>query len=173
MPGDSHSKTEKPHSGGSLSPTEGRFPTSRELVAATQFVVFIVIAFAWFPGWLSGMKPMLRKSLTESFHADLTIAAFPGIASTLLKRAFVPLSVIGGLTVVLTLSVHLFVTRFGFSLQKLTPDFGRFNPVSKIKNMAFQGPMALVQASAMLVLFSLAISPSPGRTPTCFSLSRS
>jgi flagellar biosynthesis protein FlhB len=158
MAGDSHSKTEKP------SPRrlhkareEGKFPASRELVAATQFIVFIVIAFAWFPGWLSTMKAMLRASLTESFHADLSVATFPGIASALLQRAFIPLSVIGGLTVVLTLSVHLFVTKLGFSLQKLTPDFGRFNPVAKIKNMAFQGPMALLQASAMLVLFSLAI----------------
>ena len=158
MAGDSHSKTEKP------SPRrlhkareEGKFPASRELVAATQFIVFIVIAFAWFPGWMSGMKAMLRTSLTESFHADLSVATFPGIAATLLQRAFLPLSVIGGLTVLLTLSVHLFVTKFGFSLEKLTPDFGRFNPVSKIKNMAFQGPMALVQASAMLVLFSAVI----------------
>ena len=158
MAGDSHSKTEKP------SPRrlhkareEGKFPASRELVAATQFIVFIVIAFAWFPGWLSTMKAMLRTSLTESFHADLSVATFPGIASSLLQRAFIPLSVIGGLTVVLTLSVHLFVTKLGFSLQKLTPDFSRFSPVAKLKNMAFQGPMALVQASAMLVLFSLAI----------------
>jgi len=158
MPADSHSKTEKP------SPRrlhkareEGRFPASREMVAATQFIVFIVIAFAWFPGWLSTMKAMLRTSLTESFHADLSVATFPGIASMLLQRAFIPLSVIGGLTCLLTLSVHLFVTKLGFSLEKLTPDFGRFNPVAKIKNMAFQGPMALVQASAMLVLFSLVI----------------
>jgi|SRR5580704_174384 flagellar biosynthetic protein FlhB len=158
MPADSHSKTEK------ASPRrlfkarlEGKFPTSRELVAATQFVVFIVIAFAWFPGWLSGMKEMMRTSLAESFHANLSAATLPGIASALLQRAFIPLSVIGGLTALLTLSVHLFVTKFGLSLQKLTPDFSRFSPVAKIKNMAFQGPMALLQASAMLVLFALAI----------------
>ena len=124
-------------------------------MAATQFIVFIVIAFAWFPGWMSTMKAMLRTSLVESFHADLSVATFPGIASTLLQRAFMPLSVIGGLTVLVTLSVHLFVTKFGFSFEKLTPDFGRFNPVTKIKNMAFQGPMALLQASAMLVLFGI------------------
>lgn len=158
MPADSHSKTEKPSQRRlTKARTEGRFPTSRELVAATQFVVFIVIAFAWFPGWMSTMKAMLRTSLTESFHADLSVATLPGIASTLLQRTFIPLSIIGGLTMVLTLSVHLFVTKFGFSLQKLTPDFRRFNPISKIKDMAFQGPMALVQASAMLVLFSLVI----------------
>ncbi len=158
MAGDSHSKTEKPTARRLLKArTEGKFPTSRELVAATQFVVFIAIAFAWFPGWLSDMKEMMRVSLAESFHADLSLATVPGIASILLQRAFMPLSIIGALTVVLTLSVHLLVTRFGFSLKKFTPDFGHFNPVSKIKNMAFQGPMALLQASTMLVLFSLVI----------------
>src|SRR5512140_219081 len=158
MAGDSHSKTEKP------SPRrlhkareEGKFPASRELVAATQFIVFIVIAFAWFPGWMSTVKAMLRTSLVESFHADLSVATFPGIATALLQRAFIPLSVIGGLTALVTLSVHLFVTKLGFSLEKLAPDFSRFNPVSKIKNMAFQGPMGLLQASAMLVLFSAVI----------------
>jgi flagellar biosynthesis protein FlhB len=158
MPGDSHSKTEKPTARRLLKSREkGQFPTSKELVAATQFVVFIVIAFAWFPGWLNGMKQMMRASLAESFHSDVSIATIPGIASVLLQRAFMPLAVIGALTVVLTFSVHLLVTKFGFSLKKFTPNIKNFNPVSKIKNMAFQGPMALVQASTMLVLFSLVI----------------
>jgi flagellar biosynthetic protein FlhB len=158
MAGDSHSKTEKPSPKRILKARrEGKFPTSRELVAATQFLVFIVIAFAWFPSWMSTIKAMLRTSLAESFHADLSVATFPGIATTLLQRAFIPLSVIGGLTALVTLSVHLFVTNLGFSLEKLAPDFSRFNPVSKIKNMVFQGPMGVLQASAMLVLFSLVI----------------
>ena len=100
MAADSHSKTEKPSPRRlTKARTEGKFPSSREMVAATQFIVFIVIAFAWFPGWLSTMKALLRTSLTESFHADLSVATFPGIATTLLQRAFIPLSVIGGLTV--------------------------------------------------------------------------
>jgi flagellar biosynthesis protein FlhB len=158
MAGDSHSKTEQP-TGRRLSKArlEGQFPTSRELVTATQFIVFIVIAFAWFPGWMTGMKEMMRASLAEAFHANLSIATFPQIASLVIQRAFVPLSVIGGLTILLTLSVHLSVTKLGFSFKKLTPDFGRFNPAGKIKNMAFHGPMAVVQALAMLILFSLAI----------------
>jgi flagellar biosynthetic protein FlhB len=158
MAGDSHSKTEKPTARRlHKARTEGQFPTSRELVAATQFAVFITIAFAWFPGWLSAMKQMLRASLAEAFHSDLSIATFPSIASILLQRAFGPLSVIAGLTVLLTLGVHLYVTNLGFSLKKLTPDLGRFSPMGKIKNMEFQGPMALLQASAMLVDFSVVI----------------
>ena len=158
MAADSHSKTEKPSPRRLIKAREeGKFPASREMVAATQFVVFIVIAFAWFPGWLKAMKEMMRASLAASFHADLSVATLPGIASTLLQRAFLPLSIIGGLTVLLTLSAHLLVTKLGFSFKKLAPDFTRFSPLGKLKNMAFQGPMAFLQASAMLVLFALAI----------------
>jgi len=158
MAGDSQSKTERPSPRRLIKARlDGQFPTSRELVAATQFVVFITIAFAWFSGWMTAMKEMMRTSLAEAFRANLSVATFPGIASMLLQRAFIPLSIIGGLTVLLTLGVHLFITKMGFSLKKLAPDFGRFNPLGKIKNMAFQGPMALLQASAMLVLFSMAI----------------
>src|SRR5690349_13909357 len=121
MAGDSHSKTEKPTARRLFKARQkGEFPTSRELVAATQFLVFIAIAFSWFPSWLSEMKQMMRASLAEAFHANLSIATFPGIASTLIQRAFLPLSMIGGLTVLLTLSVHLFVTNMGFSFDKLT-----------------------------------------------------
>jgi len=158
MAADSHSKTEKPSPRRLFKAREeGKFPASREMVAATQFLVFIVIAFAWFPGWLKAMKEMMRASLAASFHADLNVATLPGIASTLLQRAFIPLSIIGGLTVLLTLSAHLLVTKLGFSFKKLAPDFTRFSPLGKLKNMAFQGPMAFLQASAMLVLFALAI----------------
>ena len=132
MAGDAHSKTEKPTARRlSKARTEGQFPTSREMVAATQFVVFIVMAFAWFPGWLRGMKELLRASLTEAFRSNFTVATAPEIASELLRRAFMPLAVVGGLTALLTLTVHLFITRFGFSLKKFSVDLSRFNPVNR------------------------------------------
>ena len=158
MAGDQHSRTEQPTGKRLLKAREdGQFLSSREMVAATQFVVFITIAFAWFPGWLSGMKEMLRASLAQAFHANLNIGTFPEIVMMPVKRAFIPLSVIGALTIAATLSVHLAVTRLGFSFKKLAPDIARLNPMSKLRNMAFQGPAALMQASAMLVLFSMAI----------------
>ena len=100
---------------------------------------------------------MLRASLAQAFNANLNVGTFPDIVLMPVKRAFVPLSVIGALTITATSSVHLAVTKLGFSLKKLTPDISRLNPVGKIRNMAFQGPAALLQASAMLVLFSAAI----------------
>jgi len=137
--------------------TEGQYATSRDLVAAANFLVFIGVVGAWFPNWLAGMKQMLRQSLEGAFHGDLTVTTLPHIASDLLNRAFVPLSMLAVLTTVSTLAINLAVTKMGFSFKKLMPDFTRLNPASKIKNIVSQGPTSVLQACAMLVLFSGAI----------------
>jgi flagellar biosynthetic protein FlhB len=149
------SKTEKP-TGRRLEKArrEGQFASSRELVAAGQFLVFLAIVQAWFPGWLAGMRQMMGQSLTEAFHSELDMTTLPSILWVLVQRAFVPLSALAGLTVAATLSLHLAITEMGLSLQKLTPDFSRLNPAGKIKQMVRQGPSAVLQAILMLIVFS-------------------
>ena len=151
------SKTEQP-TGKRLerARTEGQFATSRDLIAAANFIVFLGVLGAWFPNWFAGMKQMLRQALEGAFQGDLTTTTFPHIAETLLNRAFVPLSMLALLTTASTLAVNLAVTKMGFSFKKLMPDFRRLNPAVKIKNLA-QGPSAVLQASLMLILFSAAI----------------
>jgi flagellar biosynthetic protein FlhB len=136
---------------------DGQFASSREVVAAGQFVVFLAVAITWFPGWLSGIKEMFRRALVGAFHANLDLATLPGILAEMIQRAFLPLAVAGGLTTIAALSLHLAVTKLGFSLKKMTPDFGRFNPVKKVSQLVKQGPAALLQATAMLILFSTTI----------------
>src|SRR5580704_6545689 len=128
------SKTEQPTLRRLLkAQTEGQFVASRELVAAGQFLVFIAILGYWFPGWFSGMKKMMADSLPGAFHGTVSVNSLPGIASAMLRQAFLPFAVVGGLTGLTTLAVHLTITKFGFSPQKLSPDFTRFNPVSKVQ----------------------------------------
>ena len=131
--------------------------SSRELVAAFQFLVFVAITCWYFPGWLRGMREMLRIALTGAFQAEINLGSLPTIVRELLRRAFIPVAVIGGATALATLSSHLMITRLGFSLKKLTPDITRFNPANKVKGMFRQGPGAVLQASVMLVLFGAAI----------------
>lgn len=152
------SKTEQPTLRRLLkAQTEGQFVASRELVAAGQFLVFIAILGYWFPGWFSGMKKMMRDSLPAAFHETVSVNSLPGIASAMLRQAFLPFAVVGGLTGLTTLAVHLTITKFGFSPQKLSPDFTRFNPVSKVQNLIRQGPSAVAQAVVMLLLFGATI----------------
>ncbi len=136
---------------------EGQFIASRELVAAGQFLVFIAIIGVWFPSWIIGMKAMMRQALAGAFQGNLDVVTLPGIAWTLLQRAFVPLSVVGGLTGITTLALQLAITKFGFSLKKFIPDFNRFNPANKIPQLVRQGPASFLQAVFMLVLFGATI----------------
>jgi flagellar biosynthesis protein FlhB len=137
--------------------TEGQFVVSREMITAGQFLVFVMLFGAAFPAWFTGMKAMLRESLAAAFHGDLEITRAPGIARALLDRAFLPLSGLAAASVLATLAVHLSVTRGGFSLQKFVPNFGRFNPVKKIQQIASQAPSSVLQAVAMLVVFTATI----------------
>jgi flagellar biosynthetic protein FlhB len=136
---------------------DGQFISSRELIGAGQFLVFIGILGAWFPGWFRGVKAMLAQALVQAFHADLNLTTVPGIFWVLVQKVFVPLAVVGGLTGVTTLALQLALTKMGFSLKKLTLDFTRFNPVPKIKGIFTQAPLNVLQTASMLVVFGYTI----------------
>src|SRR5579863_8619899 len=126
--------------------TEGHVATSREMITAAQFVVVVALFVSWFPGWLSGMKAMLRQGIELAFHADLDVTKAPGIARVLLERAFVPFSGLAIAAVLTALAVHLAITKLAFNLNKFIPDFTRFNPVNRIRQMAQQAPSNVFQA---------------------------
>ena len=152
------SKTEKP-TGRRLERArkEGQFVSSRELVAAGQFLVFLAIVQAWFPGWLSGMKEMLGQALTGAFHADLDMTTSSGhrlgADATRLRSALG----FGGLD-----GRHNVGPAFGDHADGTQPEevdsrFHAPQPGGKIKQMARQGPSAVLQAALMLVVFGATI----------------
>jgi flagellar biosynthetic protein FlhB len=152
------SKTEKPSARRvEKARDQGQFVVSRDMITAGQFLVFVMLFGAAFPAWFSGMKLMLRESLAAAFRGDLEVARVPGIARALLNRAFLPLSGLAAASVLTALAVHLSVTRGGLSLQKFIPDFTRFNPASKLRQIATNAPASVLQASAMLVAFTATI----------------
>src|SRR5579864_6142972 len=132
---------------------EGNFVASREFVAAGQFIVFIGLSAAYFGNWMSGMKQMVRQSLERAFHSEVTSTALPGMFWTLIQQSAIPLAVLAGLAAATTLGLQLAITKAGLSLNKLTPDFKRLNPVSKIKRIVQQAPMQVLEAVMMLCLF--------------------
>ncbi|HUA85600.1 MAG TPA: EscU/YscU/HrcU family type III secretion system export apparatus switch protein [Bryobacteraceae bacterium] len=151
-------KTEKP-TGRRLqrARSEGQFVASRDMLTAGHFLVFVIMLGAFFPVWFDGMKAMLRDFLAAAFHGELDIARAPGIARALIDRAFLPLAGVAFAAVVTSLAVQLSITRMGFTFKKFLPDFGRFNPANKIRQIATQAPVALLQTTAMLVVFSTTI----------------
>jgi flagellar biosynthetic protein FlhB len=132
---------------------EGQFIASRDMLTAAQIFTFVVLLGSWFPRWMSSMKAMFRESLVDAFHGELTVTRVPGIAHSMLDRVFIPLAGVAAATILAPFVIHLAVTGLGFSFKKFTPDFGRFNPVSKIKQIATQAPISALQAVGMLVVF--------------------
>jgi len=152
------SKTEKPTARRLLrARNEGQFIVSRDMITAGQFLAFVLLFGIAFPAWFTGMKSMLREALAAAFRGDLDVARVPGLARAFLDRAFVPLGGLALSSMLATIAVHMSITRGGLSLSRFQPDFARFNPVTKIRQVAQQAPMSVLQAAAMLVAFSLTI----------------
>lgn len=132
---------------------EGQFPSSRDMISAAQMFTFVILLGSWFPGWLNGMKAMMREALIGAFHGELTVTRIPELARSLLNRAFLPLGTAAIAALLAPLAVHLAVTGFGFSAKRFQPDFGRFNPASKLSNIFKQAPVSVLQAVGMLAVF--------------------
>jgi flagellar biosynthesis protein FlhB len=148
------SKSEKPSARRLLrARREGQFVASRDMIAAAQIFTFVILLGYWFPGWLASMKAMMRESLAGAFHGELNVARVPGLAQTMLTRVFVPLIGVACAALLAPFAMHLAVTGFGFSFKRFQPDFGRFNPVRKIQQIASQAPMSVLQAVGMLAVF--------------------
>jgi flagellar biosynthesis protein FlhB len=148
------SKSEKPSARRLLKARqEGQFVASRDMIAAAQMFTFVVLLGYWFPGWLAGMKAMMRETLAGAFHGELNVERIPGLAQAMLNRVFVPLIGVAGAALLAPLAMHLAVTGFGFSFKRFQPDFGRFNPANKIRQIASQAPVSALQAVGMLAVF--------------------
>jgi flagellar biosynthetic protein FlhB len=129
---------------------EGQFPAARELVGALQFMVMLGLLGALGGRWLAGLRAGMRALFTLAFTSQLTAQFLSHIAWQLFWNHMVPL-LTGGLAVaVATLAFRLATTRFGISLKKLTPDFGRLNPAARLRDVWRQSPASLLQAVVML-----------------------
>jgi flagellar biosynthesis protein FlhB len=136
---------------------EGQFIVSRDMVTAAQFLGFVLLLGAVFPTWFTGMKAMVHESLAIAFRSELGPSKLPNVGRALLDRAFLPLAGLAAISIFSALAAHLSVTRGGISFKRFHPNFGRFNPVAKIRQILTQGPTSALQAIAMLAVFGATI----------------
>src|SRR5579862_484758 len=136
---------------------EGQFPSSKQFVPAAQFLTFTAIVAKWGGTWLEQARLTMRYLIERAFAPNFQTAEFVHIITTLLLRTFMPLVGAGGALVVVTLAAQLLVTQGGVSTKKLTPDFTRMNPLSKLKELPRQNLPSLVQALIMLPVFGTCV----------------
>ncbi len=136
---------------------EGNFPVSKEFVSAVQFTAFVALMGAYGSAWLASLQQMMRGELERAFEASLTTGEVVQLVLQLSFKVFLPIGLIGASLCAVSLAFQLATTGFGWSLKKLAPDFQRFNPASKLKDLPKQNAWMLFQSAAMLIIFGYII----------------
>ena len=136
---------------------EGNFPTSPSFVAALQFLAFVSLLSYSGPRWVGQFRIRFAGMLLQELNPRLTPmdALYAGIG--FIRDALVPVCIMGGVLILITVSVQSVVTGFGISLKKLTPDLSRLSPFSKMRQLPRQNIQSVIQASIMIPVFAIAI----------------
>ena len=150
---------------------EGRFPVSREFVAAVQFLGFVTLLTSLSGQFLHHSQNFARLLLAQAFTLELNKENVVRVYREALLTIFVPLLLTGTCLTVLTLGAQLGTTQLGFAVEKLTPDFTRLNPLQKLKDVPKQGFSAVTQALLLIPIFGFAVYQIvAGNLATCVSL---
>lgn len=155
---------------------KGDFPATREFVAAFQFLGFVTLGAAWFPGWLSNLESTMRIGLRRAFSAatassSLTSADLLALFTLLARTALTPLAELGGMVMAITVFLQLTSNGMGFSLAKLAPDFKRLNPANRLRDIPGANAAHFLQAVVMIpVMFWLTWTLVRDRLPELMRL---
>ncbi len=133
---------------------DGKYPSAREFVSALQFA-----AFVWWLGysgfdWLDQIRISWRMEFRRAFTSEIGVNFLVRTALNVGQRCLGPLAMLAALLLGVTFFVQLLVTGFGLSAKGLTPNLGRLNPASKLKQLPRQNIPALIQAIVLLPTFS-------------------
>ena len=136
---------------------EGQFASAREFVSALQFLAFLWLIQMAGGTWLKGFRLLMRELVDLAFTPQLSSADLVRTARLLLWSYLAPV-IAGGLAVALvTVAVRLATTKFGWSLGKLAPDFGRLNPAARLRDLPRQNLASVVEAALLIPLFLWAV----------------
>jgi flagellar biosynthesis protein FlhB len=136
---------------------EGQFSSSRELLAALQFLTFVALLSTGGVHLLDRMREMARYFLSAAFHLEPSLRTMPRTYRESVGHVFQPLLWMGICLSGVALAGQLGSTRLGFAIQKLAPDIKRLNPLEKVRNVPRQNAASFFQALLFLPLIGLAV----------------
>lgn len=136
---------------------EGNFPTARVFVSAVQFLAFVTLLHAWGPEWIGSIRLAMAMVLQRALSPHLNTSEILSVGMDLLVKMLAPLALLGAALLGVTFGIQLVVTRFGFSVKKLTPDLSRLSPLSKLRQLPKQNASAVLQAAIMIPVFSMTV----------------
>jgi flagellar biosynthetic protein FlhB len=136
---------------------EGRFAVSREFPAAMQFLAFVALLVGCASAWFGGARLMMRMLIGQAFQPGFSVSSLESLTRLVTLRFLAPVLAAGVVLLVVALGCQLAVTNLGFSLNRLTPDFSRMNPVTRLKELPRQNLPVLLQALVLLPVFGYAV----------------
>ncbi|MCL5743562.1 MAG: EscU/YscU/HrcU family type III secretion system export apparatus switch protein [Acidobacteria bacterium] len=136
---------------------EGRFAVSREFPAAVQFLAFVALLVGGSAAWFGGAELMMRSLLAWAFQPVFSATSLEALVRLILFRFLLPLLAAGAVLVVVMLGCQLAVTKMGFSLERVAPDFTRMNPLTRLRELPRQNLPAFLQALVLLPVFGYAV----------------
>ncbi len=136
---------------------KGDFPATREFVAAFQFLGFVMLGTAYFPGWLVDIESTTRLGLKRAFFAatasdSLTSTDLLALFTALARTALAPLAILGGIVMAITVFFQLTSNGLGFSLARLMPNFNKLNPANRVKELPATNVAHFTQAVIIIPL---------------------
>lgn len=148
---------------------EGQFPSSREFLAALQFLTFAILLSAGGMRVLDRAREMARYFFAAAFRLQLSPHNLPVLYRQSVGHVFQPLLWMGACLSTVALAGQLGSTRLGVSLQKLLPDPKRLSPLQKIRNLPSQNFASFYQAVMFLPLLAFAVWAVVGQNLTTYA----
>ncbi|MBV9761638.1 MAG: EscU/YscU/HrcU family type III secretion system export apparatus switch protein [Acidobacteriaceae bacterium] len=149
---DSGQKSEKPTQGRlKKAREEGRFASSRDLIAAAHFVVALAIAVTIGAEAALDVERMAVLLLRRAFDpAALTPSDVVRVFRFILFNPLLLLLKQGALLLLITLLVQLVTTGFGFSIKQLLPSFEKLNTLNRLRQLPQQNLFSAGKALLLL-----------------------
>ena len=137
--------------------TEGKFPASREMVAAAQLLAFVALLHWWAPVVLDRMREQTRILLEFAFRPGVSVRVLENIYRDSLRQIFSLVLLSGAGIAAIALAAQLGSTKFGVSLQRLSPDFARLNPLQRVRDLPAQNIASSAQALLIFPILGFAV----------------
>jgi flagellar biosynthetic protein FlhB len=132
---------------------KGDFAVSKHLLGGLQFLVAVTLITTFFTKWAMGMADLMVAMFRRAAAGELNPSELIYLARQSLISGIGGLALAGVGIVAVVLLTQMLITRFGISVEKLTPNFAKLNPIAKIKNMATGNLMTFGQAVILIPLF--------------------
>ena len=136
---------------------EGQFLASRGLLTAVQFLIFVWLIGNALPALSQALQRNMGHLLVRAFEPEISGEAWIGLLRMALWNMLLPLLVLGASLFGGTVAVHLAITKLGFSLNKLAPQIGNFNPVGRLSGMPMQNLKSVGEALFLICALAIAI----------------